>query len=109
MLDSANTFSLDTITVYNDKLVYGVSMSRGTDSGMLYIDVETFGFLKITMERKIGDKSKPYYEEHTINKSGKWRRIWFRFLSSLTNTTINCIQGACMNQNSMKHMIRPVS
>ena len=79
MLDSANTFSLDTITVYNDRMVYGVSMSRGTDSGMLYIDMETFGFLKITMERKSRNKSKPYYDEHTFNKSGKWRRIWFRF------------------------------
>ena len=66
MLDSANTFSLDTITVYNDKLVYGVSMSRGTDSGMLYIDMETFGFLKITMERKSRDKSKNYYDERNI-------------------------------------------
>ncbi len=78
MLDSVNTFSLDTITVYNDKLVYGVSMSRGTDSGMLYIDMETFGFLRITMERKSRDKSKNYYEEHNI-KSGRQRRVWFRF------------------------------
>ena len=78
MLDSANTFSLDTITVYNDQLVYGVSMSRGTDSGMLYIDMETFGFLKITMERKSRDKSKNYYDERNI-KSGKQRRVWFRF------------------------------
>jgi len=78
MLDSANTFSLDTITVYDDQLVYGVSMSRGTDSGMLYIDMETFGFLKITMERKSRDKSKNYYDERNI-KSGKQRRVWFRF------------------------------
>ena len=79
MLDSANTFSFDTITVYNDRMVYGVSMSRGTDIGMLYIDMETFGFLKITMERKSRNKSKPYYDEHTFNKAEKWRRIWFRF------------------------------
>jgi len=78
MLDSANTFSLDTLTIYNDQLVYGVSMSRGTNSGMLYIDMETFGFLKITMERKSRDKSKNYYEERNI-KSGKLRRVWFRF------------------------------
>jgi hypothetical protein len=78
MLDSANTFSLDTITVYNDKLVYGVSTSRGTDSGMLFIDMESFGFLKITMERKSRDESKNYYDEHNV-KSGKQRRVWFRF------------------------------
>ena len=78
MLDSANAFSLDTITVYNDKLVYGVSMSRGTDSGMLYIDMETFGFLRITMERKSRDKAKNHYEERNI-KSGRQRRVWFKF------------------------------
>jgi len=78
MLDSANTFSLDTITVYNDKLVYGVSMSRGTDSGVLYIDMETFGFLRITMERKSRDKGKNYYDERNI-KSGRQRRVWFKF------------------------------
>jgi hypothetical protein len=78
MLDSANTFSLDTITIYNDRLVYGVSMSRGTDRGMLYIDLETFGILKITMERKSRDASKNYYEENVI-KTQIRRRIWFRF------------------------------
>ena len=78
MLDSANTFSLDTITVYNDKLVYGVSMSRGTDSGVLYIDMETFGFLRITMERKSRDKGKNYYDERNT-KSGRQRRVWFKF------------------------------
>ena len=34
MLDSSNTFSLDMITVYNDRLVYGESMKRSTDAGM---------------------------------------------------------------------------
>jgi hypothetical protein len=79
MLDSSNIFSLDTITVYNDRLVYGVSMKRGTDAGMLYIDMENFGFLKISMERKSRDNAKPFYDEHKINKSGKRRRVWFRF------------------------------
>jgi hypothetical protein len=78
MLDSANIFSLDTITICNERLVYGVSVSRGTDSGILYIDMENFGFLKITMERKSRDKSKNYYDERNI-KSGRQRRVWFRF------------------------------
>lgn len=59
MLDTArNSFTLDTMTVYNDRSVFGVSVANKTDSGMLYIDTETFGFLKISMERKSRDHAK---------------------------------------------------
>ncbi|HEX6225673.1 MAG TPA: carboxypeptidase-like regulatory domain-containing protein [Chryseolinea sp.] len=79
MLDTANTFSLDTVTFYKDRPVYGVSMGRGTDTGMLYIDMETFGFLKIDMERRSRDDAQYYYVEDRLNKSESRRRIWFRF------------------------------
>jgi hypothetical protein len=80
MLDTANnTFTLDTITHYHDRLVYGVTMKHRTDSGMLYIDTETFGILKISMERKSTDPGKTFYEERTVSKDTRQRRNWFRF------------------------------
>lgn len=80
MLDTTNnTFSLDTIVKYNDRLVYGISMTRQTDRGMLYIDMETFGFLKINMERKSVNEDRKYYEERNISKGRKQCRVWFRF------------------------------
>ena len=106
MLDSANTFSLDTITVYNDKLVYGVSMSRGTDSGMLFIDMETFGFLKITMERKSRDQSKNYYDERNI-KSGKQRRVWFRFSVEFDSYN-NKLYSRRMHESELNEIYDPV-
>jgi hypothetical protein len=79
MLDTAsNTYSLDTILLYNDRPVYGISASRGPDVGMLYIDTETFGLLKITMERKSRDQKK-YYHDGFINKTQKRGQVWFRF------------------------------
>ena len=65
MLSMTNTFSVDTITTYNDRPVYGITMVNRTDSGMLYIDVETYGILKISMERKSVDKNKKYYQVFT--------------------------------------------
>ena len=78
MLDTAaNEFSIDTITTYNDRLVYGISMSNKTDFGTLYVDTETFGVWKINMERRSRDGQK-YYD---INRrGGKSRgRKWFIF------------------------------
>lgn len=80
MLDTANnTFTLDTITQYHDRLVYGVEMKHRTDSGMLYIDTETFGILKISMERKSEDPAKTFYDERLVSKDSRQRRNWFRF------------------------------
>lgn len=79
MLDTAtNTYSLDTILLYNDRHVYGISASNGPDVGMLYIDTETFGLLKITMERKSRD-GKKYYHDNFINKKQKRGQVWFKF------------------------------
>lgn len=80
MLDTAmNQFSLDTITSYNDRVVYGVSMANSTDRGMMYIDMETFGILKITMERRSQDKNKNYYQVNAVKGALKRGRVWFKF------------------------------
>jgi hypothetical protein len=86
MLDTArNTFTLDTLTVYNDRSVFGVSMINNTDSGMLYVDTETFGFLKISMERKSRNRAANSYEAGPVNKDFKRHRIWFRFSVEFEN------------------------
>ena len=80
MMDTANnTFTLHNITQYHDRMVYGINAKQGTDSSMLYIDVETFGILKIWMERKSRDPGKEFYEERLITKGLIRRRNWFRF------------------------------
>jgi hypothetical protein len=80
MLDTAsNVFTLDTITQYHDRLVYSVAMHRGTDTGELHIDTETFGILKISMERTSADPAKTFYDERMVGKDRKLRRNWFRF------------------------------
>ena len=80
MLDTANnTFTLDTITQYHDRSVYGVTMKHRTDSGILYIDAENFGILKISMERKSEDPAKTFYDERLVSKDTRQRRNWFRF------------------------------
>jgi hypothetical protein len=80
MLDTANnTYTLYNISQYNDRFVYGVIAKHGTDSSMLYIDIETFGILKIWMERKSRDVKKAFYEERLIRKDLMRRRNWFRF------------------------------
>jgi hypothetical protein len=80
MLDTANnTFTLDTIVQYHDRRVYGVAMRHRTDSGILYIDTETFGILKISMERKSEDPAKTFYDERMLSKDTRRRRNWFRF------------------------------
>jgi hypothetical protein len=80
MLDvNSNEFSLDTVMSYNGRTVFGVSMSNRTDRGMLYIDTDTYGILKINMERKSQDMDTNYYQVDNVNDSLKRGRVWFRF------------------------------
>lgn len=80
MMDtSMNQFSIDTITIYNGRMVYGISVSNKTDKGMLYIDMDTYGILKISMERKSRDSKKYYYINPGPNRLGQGR-VWFVFL-----------------------------
>ncbi len=80
MLDTQrNEFSIDTITSYNDRPVYGISMANKTDRGMMYIDMETFGFLKISMERQSHNPHTKYYHGNMVSDSLKIGRVWFRF------------------------------
>jgi len=78
MLRMSNTFSMDTITTYHDRLVYGISIMNETDSGMLYIDTESYGILKIIMERRSRTKGNRYYQVIT-RKGNHIGRVWFRF------------------------------
>jgi hypothetical protein len=79
MMDtSTNEFSIDTITAYNDRMVYGISVSNKIDKGMLYIDIETYGVLKISMERKNRDGGKYYYINPGPNRMSRGR-VWFVF------------------------------
>jgi hypothetical protein len=80
-----NTFTLDTLTIYNGRPVFGVSMANNIDSGMLYIDTETFGFLKISMERKSRDCTKNFYQANSVSKESRIQRVWFRFSIEFEN------------------------
>jgi hypothetical protein len=55
-------------------------MANQIDSGMMYIDMETFGFLKISMERKSRDTSKRYYDNSFVKNRQRRGRVWFRYL-----------------------------
>jgi len=80
MLDTGmNDFSIDTVTYYNDRPVYGISTANKTDRGMMYIDMETFGFLKVSMERRSRDPHTTYYHGSMLSDSLKIGRVWFRF------------------------------
>lgn len=80
-----NTFSLDTVMLYRERPVYGITMKNRIDSGTLYIDTETYGFVKISMERKSRDKTKKYYYQHPADKGQRRGLIWFRFSIEFEN------------------------
>ena len=80
MLDTANnTFTFYNLTQHGNQIIYVINAIQGTDSSMLYIDAETFGILKIWMERKSRDPGKNFYEEGLMRKDLIRRRNWFRF------------------------------
>ena len=53
-------------------------MINQTDSGTLYIDMETYGILKINMIRRNIIRGKKYYQVLT-RKGSSIGRVWFRF------------------------------
>ena len=75
----ANSFEMDTITSYQGRIVYQISVSNGTDRGYLYVDAETFGILKVISERKSREPDKPYYWINGLSDSLKLGRKWFIF------------------------------
>jgi hypothetical protein len=80
MLDTMVTsYSLDTITSYDNRSVYGISTSNQDDRGMMYVDMETLGILKISMERKSRNENKKYYYDSNAGDSLRLGRTWFRF------------------------------
>lgn len=85
MLDTVVTqFHIDTVTSYNDRIVFGISVVHKTDRGMLYIDVETFGILKISMERRSRDSNK-YYQVNRARNGLDRGRVWFIFSVEFEN------------------------
>jgi hypothetical protein len=80
MLDTSYySYVLDTVLSYDDRIVYGITASGKTDVGTLYIDQETFGILKISMERKSRDNNEKYYYIDRGQGSFQQGRVWFRF------------------------------
>lgn len=79
MLDTTrNTFAIERITEYNGRQVYQVSMTNRTDRGTLYIDTDTYGFLKIEMDCRSRNAQEKYYAVN-VRDSVKRGRVWFRF------------------------------
>lgn len=80
MLDTtAYSYALDTMLLYDGRIVYGITASGNTDIGTLFIDQETFGILKITMERKSRNKEDKYYYRDKVQGDLQRGRVWFRF------------------------------
>ena len=74
-----NTYQYDSITTYNGRPVYVISTRNNTDEGTLYIDVETFGFVRIEALRKSRIDSDPYYQRLTWNDTIHVGRKTFDF------------------------------
>jgi hypothetical protein len=80
MLDTSfYSYSLDTVVSYNDRIVYGITVSGKTDIGTLFIDQETYGILKISMERKSRNNNEKYYYSDRVQGGLQRGRVWFRF------------------------------
>ena len=82
MLDTMrNTYSLDSILTSGDRAVYAIQVRNDIDSGYLYIDIESYAFLSVSMERKSRKPGVRYYqlfEGDSIDNG----RVWFRFTVS---------------------------
>jgi hypothetical protein len=74
-----NSHTLDSLTVYNNRPVYVISMSNWADRGKLYIDAETFAFIKIGVDRRSRKANKPYYQVYPYQDSLRCGRISFTF------------------------------
>ncbi len=73
-----NNYRYDSATTYNDRPVYVIRTSNNTDEGILYIDAETFGFVRIEALRKSRSNT-PYYQTLTGNDSVHVGRKTFDF------------------------------
>lgn len=73
-----NTYRYDSATTYNDRPVYVIRTRNKTDEGILYIDAETFGFVRIEALRKSRSNT-PYYQTLTGNDSVHVGRKTFDF------------------------------
>lgn len=73
------TYQYDSITTYNDRPVYIVRARNHVDEGTLYIDVETFAFLRIEALRKSRKAGAPYYQVYPMNDSVRIGRKTFSF------------------------------
>lgn len=74
-----NTYTLDSLTMYNSRPVYVISTSNLIDRGKLYIDAETFAFIKIGADRRSRKADKPYYQTYPYQDSLQCGRISFTF------------------------------
>ena len=73
------TYSLDSVTQYNNRPVFVISTSRWIDRGKLYIDMETFGIIKATMDRKVREEGVSRYYRSWNNDSITTGRVQFSY------------------------------
>ncbi len=74
-----NEYVLDSITFYNNRPVYIISMSNKLDRGTLLIDLQTLAFIKIGLERRKRFSDDPYYFKWDYQDSLKLGRVMFKF------------------------------
>ena len=75
-----NQYKLDSISYFNDRPVFVISMRNKLDSGQMFIDTETYAFVKIGLERrKRGEYDDPYYFKWDYQDSLKLGRTKFSF------------------------------
>ncbi len=102
-----NQYQLDSLSYYNDRLVYVISMSNRLDSGTLLIDTETYAFIKISLERrKRNYKTHPYYFNWPYVDSLRLGRVMFSF--SVEFRELNGkMYPSYMNENEESHVYDP--
>ena len=75
-----NQYQLDSVTFYNDRPAYVISMTNRLDSGQMLIDTKTFAFISIGLERKVRQQKKdPYYFKWEYQDSLTLGRTMFSF------------------------------
>lgn len=74
-----NNYKLDSVSNFNGRLVYVVSMSNWLDRGHMLIDVENYAFVSIGLERRKRKANDPYYFKWNWQDSLKIGRVMFSF------------------------------
>lgn len=104
-----NEYSLDSVTYYNNRPVYIISARNRLDKATLVIDLDSFAFLKVTLERRKWDANRaPYYFNWDYTDSLKLGRVMFKYSLEFTETN-GVMYPSYMMEEEIAHVYAPTS